>query len=601
MKKRAKKLLASLLAVEMVISSATPIMADEHTVNTELSSNAVTDPGEMTATQRNSLNMLNYLTVLTQEINDSKKSRLYVESAYSSLLNNTYPNAVDSRTQAQLTNILDTLEAYRMVDVKRERIQFIYEQNKAQAMRQAIPSPMSVLNVVQSGSVLKAAISVVYMAVDSYSSYSSYAAQADMDFLKEGLELDDEENAELHQSRKQAFTYMLNMVRENNLQGDYALSEDTVKEFVTWKNNTNVVRRISFLESNKEAYQAFGNYWLLLARSYYEAGEYKKCLDSVNEYEKISSRIFRKDYEYAKILPLAIVAAKEVYSKERYKAVADKYTQIIIDNSDNNDWTSRYFVAQIYLDLFTQTKDKSYEQKAYKIAYDNVNYLVDEQKELNAKYLADFNEAEASKNATKREKEEIKQYNKTLKAERKVALPPVSEALYLNCDLLFALANELNISSSEKRKIDSILHEKDESIFLMQEIDKRYWFEKKETIKADDISVSFTGGKIEIPASYMSSNSKIEVAVDDKGKKIVFNDWTIDEVNRKKNNNYLDYIATFKSKTSDKFKYTDGMKITVTITPVPEDPDEILTFRYKANEVKKGFVFDGVEFERLKK
>ena len=601
MKKRAKKLLASLLAVEMLISSATPIMADEHTVNTELSSNAVTDSGEMTATQRNSLNMLNYLTVLTQEINDSKKSRLYVESAYSSLLNNTYPNAVDSRTQAQLTNILDTLEAYRMVDVKRERIQFIYEQNKAQAMRQAIPSPMSVLNVVQSGSVLKAAISVVYMAVDSYSSYSSYAAQADMDFLKEGLELDDEENAELHQSRKQAFTYMLSMVRENNLQGDYALSEDTVKEFVTWKNNTNVVRRISFLESNKETYQAFGNYWLLLARSYYEAGEYKKCLDSVNEYEKISSRIFRKDYEYAKILPLAIVAAKEVYSKERYKAAADKYTQIIIDNSDNNDWTSRYFVAQIYLDLFAQTKDKSYEQKAYKIAYDNVNYLVDEQKELNAKYLADLNEAEPSKTATKREKEEIKQYNKMLKAERKVALPPVSEALYLNCDLLFALANELNISSSEKRKIDSILHEKDESIFLMQEIDKRYWFEKKETIKADDISVSFTGGKIEIPASYMSSNSKIEVAVDEKGKKTVFDDWTIEEVNRKKKNNYLDYTATFKSKTSDKFKYTDGMKITVTITPVPENPDEILTFRYKANEVKKGFVFDGVEFERLKK
>ncbi len=551
MKKRAKKLLASLLAVEMLISSATPIMADEHTVNTELSSNAVTDSGEMTATQRNSLNMLNYLTVLTQEINDSKKSRLYVESAYSSLLNNTYPNAVDSRTQAQLTNILDTLEAYRMVDVKRERIQFIYEQNKAQAMRQAIPSPMSVLNVVQSGSVLKAAISVVYMAVDSYSSYSSYAAQADMDFLKEGLELDDEENAELHQSRKQAFTYMLSMVRENNLQGDYALSEDTVKEFVTWKNNTNVVRRISFLESNKETYQAFGNYWLLLARSYYEAGEYKRCLDSVNEYEKISSRIFRKDYEYAKILPLAIVAAKEVYSKERYKAAADKYTQIIIDNSDNNDWTSRYFVAQIYLDLFAQTKDKSYEQKAYKIAYDNVNYLVDEQKELNAKYLADLNEAEPSKTATKREKEEIKQYNKMLKAERKVALPPVSEALYLNCDLLFALANELNISSSEKRKIDSILHEKDESIFL--------------------------------------------------GKKTVFDDWTIEEVNRKKKNNYLDYTATFKSKTSDKFKYTDGMKITVTITPVPENPDEILTFRYKANEVKKGFVFDGVEFERLKK
>ena len=105
----------------------------------------------MTDEQRNSLNMLNYLTVLTKEINDSKGSRLYLEGVYSLLLNNIYPNAVDMKTQAHLANILDTLERYRMIAVKRERLEYIYEQNRAQAMRQVIQSPLSVLNDVQSG------------------------------------------------------------------------------------------------------------------------------------------------------------------------------------------------------------------------------------------------------------------------------------------------------------------------------------------------------------------------------------------------------------------------------------------------------------------
>lgn len=102
----------------------------------------------ITTTQRNSINILNYITFLSQEINDAKDSRVFLETAYSALINNTYPNAVDARTQAQITSLLDTLEGYRMITVKRERIEFIYEQNRAQALRQAIPNPLALLSVV---------------------------------------------------------------------------------------------------------------------------------------------------------------------------------------------------------------------------------------------------------------------------------------------------------------------------------------------------------------------------------------------------------------------------------------------------------------------
>ena len=76
---------------------------------------------DVTTEQLTALSMLNHLTVLTQETNDSRNSRLFMEKAYSDLVNNTYPNSVDSRTLGRLTRLLDTMERYRMINVKRER------------------------------------------------------------------------------------------------------------------------------------------------------------------------------------------------------------------------------------------------------------------------------------------------------------------------------------------------------------------------------------------------------------------------------------------------------------------------------------------------
>ena len=107
----------------------------------------------------------------------------------------------------------------------------------------------------------------------------------------------------------------------------------------------------------------------------------------------------------------------------------------------------------------------------YKIAFDNVVVLVDEQRELNSAYLADVQEVTVDRDATDRQKEEAKQYNKIIKEERKVALLPVSEALYLNCDLLFSLVEIKNVSSNERARIDAILHENGNGIFLTEALD----------------------------------------------------------------------------------------------------------------------------------
>ena len=88
----------------------------------------------LSPTMRNSINMLNYMTSLTQQVNQEKSNQLFLESAYNSF-DNLYPNSVDTKTQAQITSLMDTIQGYRMISVKRDRLRYIYEQNRAQALR----------------------------------------------------------------------------------------------------------------------------------------------------------------------------------------------------------------------------------------------------------------------------------------------------------------------------------------------------------------------------------------------------------------------------------------------------------------------------------
>lgn len=555
----------------------------------------------LTDIQRNSINMLNYMLMVSQKVNVDRKNQLALESAYDSF-DNLYPNSVDRNTQAQITSLMDTIQGYRMISVKRDRLEYIYEQNQAQAYRKAIPNPMGLLSAVQSGSKIKMAAAVLYMVVDSATSYETARSQADLDFLKDGWELDDAESEELHNSTKNSMNYMFDMVRTYDIPGDYALSKVAIEDFVAWssKPDTELDRKIMWFEDNEQTYALFGPYWLELARDYFFAQKYDKCIESVLHYESVSTRIFRKDKDYANVLPMAIIAAREIMSEEDYIELASKYCELIHENTQDKDWSLRYFSVMVYMDLYSKTNDETYLDKAYACARENVNYLVDEQKKLNIDYISDIEELTADAGATKRVKDEIKQYNKSLRAERKIALPPVSEALYLNVEVLFGLANEMNINSTEKQKIDSILHANGESIFLTKALDDRFWFTKTvESLKAEDVDVEFDGSKLVIPASCITDRSKIIVTVSGPNGTTTFEEWEVAEVKRPKNStDCSEYKVTLKIKEADKYKYQVGETISIKVLPVEDNENEYLTFNFNVIENNVAFV-KGIKIERV--
>ena len=551
----------------------------------------------LTDEQMNAIAMLNYITVLTQDINASKNSRLYMEEAYSSLINNTYPNAIDSRTLNQLTSLLDTMESYRMVAIKRERLQYIYEQNQAQAIRNAVPTPLGLLAATQSYRLSKIAAALAYMVIDSVTSYTSYTAETDLHYLEDDWSLSDEEASALHESRKGTFAYMINMVGEYDLPGDLTLTENSVEEFVKWKNNDNVVGRIQFLESNRTTYQSYGGYWLLLAQSYYDNGNYAECLDAIRTYEGMNIRIFRKNYELAKTLPAAISAAEEIYSGPEYEAVAARYAQMLLDNTDHDDWTLRYYAAQVYINLSALTGRQNYLQTAYAIVLDNVNYLVGEQQSLNAAYLAPVQKIALPKEASKNEKKQIENANKALEETRKTELPPICEPLRLNCDLLFALADELKISESEEQKIDGILHLKGAPIFLVETLDHQYWFLHDSTLDMANTEIEFGGTALILPAACCTQNTKITVSVQeaDADEPIILTDWKIDSVARITEEDFSSYRVVYTSEAARHHEWHPDASIWLSIQPKADIELPTYEFEFTTEGTKKEW-YDYLKF-----
>ena len=331
------------------------------------------DFNSLTPIQKNAAALLNDMSVLSMSINSSKGSRLYLEEMDSILYNNIAPSAVDKKTLGQLNYMLETIHNYRMLSEKRERLEYIYDNNKAAAIRSAIPNPIGVLNLISSKSKGEAIVSALYLVTDSVTGYMSHKESVELQYLKDGWALDDEELEAIDASRRTAYNYMMTMCQDKGIPDDYSLPESAIQDLVEAKNKP-LARRIQFLEYDQEKYKCLGSYWIILAESYFDNGDHKNCIDAISVYEELAPQIYRKDKEYAAVLPKVIVAAKRVLPSARSIKECRRYCDAIIENSDENDWAIQFFAALTYLDLYKEYDDTESLKKSYEITKNSVRH-----------------------------------------------------------------------------------------------------------------------------------------------------------------------------------------------------------------------------------
>lgn len=562
----------------------------------------------LTEQQLNSFSMLYYLTITADEIRTAKNNRLVLDDIYTSLLNDINPGAIDETTQDHLTNLRDVIKNFLGISQKRERLQYLYNQDKASAIRSAVPNPIAVLSVAQTMNWAKLAMAVVYTVVDSYNSYKSAEKDIDQDFLMSGWELDDEETETIQKTRERAFDYMVDMVQAHDLDGMLTLNEEAVTTFTKISAMESVPQKLRLLEAEEKTYRLLGDYWLERADCYYQTERYRECLDCIARYKSLSTGIYRKDHSYVQMVPKAVAAAQQVYTGSEYITEISAFADDIMNNTSSDEWSLRYFAAQAYLDLYARTGNRSYLETAYNTAYDNVAVLLDEQRKLNDTYLADFveetieepdysmmtdEEKKEAKKSFKEEKKRLKQYNKEQKERRKTELPPLYQPLILNCDLLFALADEMKITLEEKEEIKALLEVDTNGIFLSKPVNDKYTFSEPKPVKEE---VILERDEIVIPANLLMPEASFVVTAKDKNRAVTFNDCVIDRVEREGES--LDsFRVHITSKQMGDYEWTEDSQVTIQI--FGQDGFAPLTFQFKVKEYKDNwFLADKVVFEQ---
>ena len=187
-----------------------------------------------------------------------------------------------------------------------------------------------------------------------------------------------------------------------------------------------------------------------------------------------------------------------------------------------------------------------------------------------------------------------------LTEERKTKLPPIYEPLYLNCDLLFGLANELQISENEQVRIEKILHgsSRDDSLFLNKSLNDKYYFEKKNSADSEDIELE--KGVIRIPASMASDKTKITVKIGAGMSSVTADDWQVKKVERKKAGDISTFMVEYTSKKAEDAIYNDGEKIVIDINPVEGSECPSIKASFTTKKTKK-LMLTSYEFERIDK
>ena len=174
----------------------------------------------------------------------------------------------------------------------------------------------------------------------------------------------------------------------------------------------------------------------------------------------------------------------------------------------------------------------------------------------------------------------IDYYNKNLKKVRKTELPPVYEPLVLNCDLLFALADMMEISEQEKAEIDAILQTDTNGVFLSKPINDKYSF----TENRYESNIEFDREKIIIPVELLTEGVEVVVSVTENGKTTTFKDYSIDEVER--DGDTIDtFKAVFIGEEIEDYKWSQNSRVTVQI--INGDESDPLIFRFKVAEYKE--------------
>lgn len=510
-----------------------------------------------------SLNLVNEIIYISEQVISESNNITYLDEAYSHLYNNLNLTLVDDETRTRVTQIMTDIERYRMIEIKRDRLKTIYDYQKSMNIAAAVPNPINMIGTLAMipTNPVGAIAGLVGTAASSATMYAAADAQLDLSMLEQEWELSDEARATLTDINTGLFEYASKFAnsKKDEVTTREILNQVLVQNFVDAVNDNDLKRSISKLEGEQNTYSFFPTYWLELAHKYYLNGQFTKCLETIKYYEDNFdyTEIYRYNYRYAQILVEGIDALyKSADDILKYKDVILSRLEIIQDNTRTDDWLQNYFVATAYLSLVGNGLDDEYlYRKAIECIDKNLTNLSKEQEKLNNEYCADLpTEEELVSSADgDSKKKEIEDYLKELKNERKTELPTLNPAFETNLRLLYSIYQAQEKEVAELASDYSYLKDYIPVPQLRSAIFGDDLFVKDGIIELNKKGWGNRKFEVTIPASFINSTTEFEVKLVPEYTDSTYGKLKFDNLLKKENDNG-EYAGTISVRKVDRNK-----------------------------------------------
>lgn len=335
-------------------------------------------------------------------------SRVLVSQNNRAVLDEIYLNTLDFYQDTSITNsqyiadFKDDIVEFKSIDVKRERLEYLYNQKKSMQIASLVPNALSVATIAfSSGNPKRAIIAIAGTALSSVSSYLTTKQQNELDMIQSKWELDDEGSRVFNNLTNSLFLNLTALAHEYGFSREDYASPITLQNFIKLVEDENttakdIIQRCVGTTIETEL-SRFSDYWRVVGTAYYELGDYNSALSAIKKYEECYEDVFFHDENYAQMMMIKAYCIDELsFNKTEIIDELVEIADAIYSNFlEEEGWEQKYYCYQIYKDVAKYTADKNYLVKAFavldEVLYTSINiYANDLEDYLSFKFHEDI-------------------------------------------------------------------------------------------------------------------------------------------------------------------------------------------------------------------
>ena len=165
------------------------------------------------------------------------------------------------------------LSALRLVEVQRDRLNYLYERKQETLINSLMPNAISIATIAFSTrSLLSSVIAIAGTALSSINSYATQEDVIELEYIQQDWELDDQETLALDALATNLYLYKCDIGASLGIDRTQALSSDDLKSFVRACNESSPAVRYSRLSRLESRLGTLPDYWREMAKAASDKG-----------------------------------------------------------------------------------------------------------------------------------------------------------------------------------------------------------------------------------------------------------------------------------------------------------------------------------------